>query len=116
VDNKDVLKEINAKIASLKTWLSSPVLGEHIYVVGRDGLWISSIEVINGRLTGKHHISGNAIDARTFSRANADIIAGVTKNGNGFFSVQTKIDAVKDCLMDAESAATMFELLESDIV
>lgn len=116
MDNKDVIKELQEKVDSLKTWLKSPVLGEHIYVVGRDGLWLSSIDVHNGRLTGYHKVSSNAIDARTFSRTNADIIAKVTQNGNGFFNVQTKINAVKDCLHDTESALSMFELLETNML
>lgn len=116
MDNIDVLHAIKTKVECLKSWLKAPVAEEHIYVVGRDGLWISSIEVVDGKLTGKHQISGNAIDARTFSRANADIIAKVTQNGNGFFYVQTKEDAVKDCLQGAESALTMFKFLESDLV
>jgi|GEM_PF-6634986 len=105
---QETIKVLQDQADSCISFLANPCLCDQPCVVGRDGLWVSDLEVVDGKTTGKHSITSNATKAQRFTRANAEIIANTTQNGNGFFKVQSKAAAVQECLESTKLALSMF--------
>ncbi len=110
---EETIQTLKNQVESCVSFLANPCLCDQPCVVGRDGLWIIDLEVIDGRTTGKHSITSDATQAQRFTRANAYIVASTTRNGNGFFKVQSKAMAVQECLNSAKSALEMIEKVKS---
>jgi len=78
--------------------------GHYDLIVGRDGSFVKTVDLDEmGRTTGKFSTTHDPLKAMKFDRYAATTLAKITHNGNGAFSVYTKLAACKECKHRADS-------------
>lgn len=112
IEIKELLDQANDDKKRCESFMSVTTLTDRPFVVGRDGLFLSP-EIVDSKTTGEFKLHVNPLDAMTFSKENANIIANTTQNGNGKFLVIGSYKAVKKYLAELQGLIKHYQLILS---
>src|SRR5688572_19712364 len=110
---QDMIDETKAEIISAQNFIDTYPVQDNRFIVGRVGLWLSDVVIVDGKTTGNYSITSNPVNAMTFSRDTAKSLASVTKNGNGWFLVTSKISSVTNFLMSRNDHLKVLEAYQA---
>lgn len=97
-------------IKEYTSWLNIASITSTPYVVGLNGIYLTNVEIVDGKTTGKFDWTANPLRATRFSKENAEIVASVTYNGNNeYFKAIGTYDAVKSELKNSKKILAMYE-------